>query len=113
MRLKNLDIFQTKTDCAPAKKRVELVRSVYNSQSQLIAAEIKCANDQRMRPNPLRNPEISFILFVLTWQTRSVQIEKLCAVKPDAFGAVGLDGINVFWQFDVCRENNVTAVTRR
>jgi hypothetical protein len=49
------------------------------------------------------NFSINFTLFVLRWQSGSVQIEELSAIKSDALGAIGLYGLDVFREFNVCR----------
>src|SRR5437870_4723348 len=112
LRLEDVYILKTETDRAPAKKRVQLIGDIYCTRSQFIAAEIKRSNNQRIRPDALRDFSINFVLFVLAWQSRSVQIQKLGAIKSDALGAIGLHGIDILWEFDICREHNVTAIAR-
>src|SRR5882724_1720883 len=74
LRLENLYVLKTKADRAPAKERVQLIGVIYCARSQFIAAEIKCSNNERIRADAFRNFSINFILFVLRWERRSIQI---------------------------------------
>src|SRR5439155_580017 len=112
LRLEDFDILETKADRAPAEERVQLVGDIYCARSQLIAAEIKCSDNQRIGPDALCDSSIGLILLVLCRQSSSVQIQELSAIKSDSLRAVGFDSIDVFREFDVCRKHNVTAVAR-
>src|SRR5207247_10445827 len=75
-----------------------------------LSAEIKCWENQRIRPNPLRDLPISFILLICRRQSRTIQIEELSAIKTDSLRAVGCDCIDVLWKLDVGRKYNVAPI---
>ena len=67
LRFEDIDVLETKTDGAPAKKRIQLVANIDRPGCQLITAEVECANDQRMRQDLLCHFAICFVLLLLAW----------------------------------------------
>ena len=79
----------------------------------LVAAEIKGSNNQRMRRDLLGHSPVSLVLLLLRRQRRAIQVKKFGPIKADALGAILRHGVNVIRQFDVRRKNNVPPVACR
>ena len=75
--LENVMIPEAKPDGPPTKKWVQLVADAYWSTSQFVATQIKCSNNQGVRPDTFRDVSINFVLLLLAGQSVAVQIQKL------------------------------------
>ena len=54
----NIEIFETKTNRAPAKKRIEFFVAIFNAVRNLVAPEVKGAYDQRIWRNSLSDGSV-------------------------------------------------------
>jgi hypothetical protein len=65
-------ILEAKPDRAPAQEWVQLIGGIRRTLGKFVAAQIECANNERIRVDALCNCSISFVLLLLGWQTIAV-----------------------------------------
>ena len=68
-------ILEAEANGSAAEKRIFLLPCL-QAGSHLVAADIKCANDDAMRQSLLGSAAVVFELFLLAWGSCSVQIKK-------------------------------------
>ena len=112
MRLEDVDVLETKTNGAPTEERIQFIADIDYARGKLITAEIKRANDERVRLHLLGHFSIRFVLFLFARERVAIHKKKFSAIEPDPFSAVFGNRFHVAWQFDIRRENNVAAVAR-
>ena len=111
LHIENFRVIKTKPDRATTEKRIQLVVSL-DRVGDFVAAEIECANDERMRRDIFGNLAVGFVLFVLRRHVLAIDVKKLGAIETDSFRAIGCDRRQLVRQLDIGREYDVPAITR-
>ena len=110
MGLEDVDVLETKTNGAPAKKGIQFVADVDRADGELVATEVEGTNDERVWLHLLGHFSIGLVLFLFARERIAIHKEKLGPIKPNAFGAVFRNGVDVARELDVGGKNDVTAV---
>src|SRR4029077_17478425 len=105
-----VDVLETKTNGAPAKKGIQFVANIDRADGELVAAEIDVANVERFWFTLLGHFSIGLVLFLFARERIAIHKEKLGPVKPNAFGAVFRNGVDVARELSVGGKNNMPAV---
>src|SRR5947199_1695644 len=104
------DVIEAETTGAPARKGVRFVAHVDRSDGEPVATEIEGTNDERVWLHLLGHFSIGLVLFLFARERIAIHEEKLGPIKPNAFGAVFRNGVDVARELDIGGKNNVTAV---
>src|SRR5205085_5846601 len=97
LSFENVDVLEAKTNGAPAEERIHLIAHIDYARGKFVTTEIERADDERVQLYLFGNFSIRLVLLFFARERVAIYEKKLGAIKPNAFGAVFSNGLDVAW----------------